>query len=135
MNLNNYHKGIGVFIIVLLIVIYVGGRGDKGESMKKLLHENTDIELIRNTDKPAKGTTIIVNNDESIVSIELEKGLINIYKQFIPKPPKLPKKTRLTNTKVKVKTRFNNFNHYKKHLKNKRKRQRRKKNKHNKLKK
>ena len=70
---------------------------------------------------------IIVNNDESIVSIELEKDIINIYKQLIPKPPKppkLPKKNSSTNTKIKVKIRFNNLNHYKKHLKNKRKRQR-----------
>ena len=33
------------------------------ESMKKLLQDNTDIELIRNTEKPTKDTTIIVNND------------------------------------------------------------------------
>jgi hypothetical protein len=70
---------------------------------------------------------IIVNNDESIVSIELEKGLINIYKQGIPIPPELPQNSILTYNKIKVKTRFNDLEHYKKHLKNKRKRYNRKK--------
>tara|TARA_B100001248_G_scaffold256134_1_gene236754 strand:+ start:2974 stop:3252 length:279 start_codon:yes stop_codon:yes gene_type:complete len=77
----------------------------------------------------------IILNDENIRSIELEKGLINIYKHFIPKAPILPEKLKLRNTtvQIKIKTRFNNFDHYKKHLKNKRKRQRRKKNKLNKF--
>ena len=69
---------------------------------------------------------IIVDNDESIVSIELEKGLINIYKQSIPTPPELPENTLLTNTQITVKTRFNDLEHYRKYLKNKRKRQKRK---------
>jgi hypothetical protein len=72
---------------------------------------------------------IIVDNDESILSIELEKGLINIYKQSIPIPPELPPTSILTNTQIKVKTRFNDINHYRKYLKNKRKRNNRK-NKH-----
>jgi hypothetical protein len=93
------------------------------------IYEEKDEYIILNNDN------IILNND-NIKSNELEKGFINIYKQFIPKPPILPEKLKLRNNivQIKVKTRFYNFDHYKKHLKNKRKRQRRKKNKLNKFK-
>ena len=72
---------------------------------------------------------IMIQNNEKVISVEIGDEFIKIYKRFIPEPPKLPQKSRLTNNNLKIKTRYNNFAHYKKHLKNKRKRQRRKNNK------
>ena len=65
--LQKYSIIVVVILVVILVVSILGyymGRSDGFESMKKLLEENTDVELIRNTDEPTKNTTIIVNNDD-----------------------------------------------------------------------
>jgi len=81
MELNNYHKGFGI-VVILLIIIYICGRQDAGESMKTLLQENTDIELIRNTDKPTKDTCIIVNNDD-FFSKAMSKGELGVAESYM----------------------------------------------------
>jgi hypothetical protein len=50
--------------------------------MKKLLQENTDIELIRNTDTLTKGTTIIVNNDD-FFSKSMTKGELGMAESYM----------------------------------------------------
>jgi len=65
----------GMVAGVILVISFVGyymGKSNGFESMKKLLHENTDIELIRSMDKPAKDKpakdlSITVNNDDFFV--------------------------------------------------------------------
>ena len=50
--------------------------------MKNLLQENTDIELIRNTDKSTKNTSIIVNSD-NFFSRSIAKGGLGVGESYM----------------------------------------------------
>jgi cyclopropane-fatty-acyl-phospholipid synthase len=61
---------------------YYMNRSDNFESMKKLLQENTDIELIRNKDTSTNGLSIIVNNDE-FFSKSMTKGDLGVAESYM----------------------------------------------------
>ena len=71
-----------VVILVVSILGYYMGKSDGFESMKKLLEENTDVELIRNTDEPTKDTTIIVNNDD-FFNKSMTKGELGVAESYM----------------------------------------------------
>ena len=52
------------------------------KSIKGLVQENTNIELIKNTDKPTKDTTIIVNND-AFFSKSMTKGELGVAESYM----------------------------------------------------
>ena len=73
---------IVVVILAVSILGYYMGKSDGFESMKKLLEENTDVELIRNTDEPTKDTTIIVNNDDFFNKF-MTKGELGVAESYM----------------------------------------------------
>ena len=68
--------------LLALLVYYISTMKSNFESMKKLLEDNTDIELIRKTDKPTKDTTIIVNNDV-FFSKSMAKGELGVAESYM----------------------------------------------------
>ena len=84
MDINNYCKvsGLILVIIVVLLIIYISRKKDGFGSMEKLLQENTDIELIRNTDKSTKDTCIIVNSDD-FFSKAMTKGELGVAESYM----------------------------------------------------
>ena len=83
-DLIEYGKYIGIPLMGLmtLLVYYISTMKNNFESMKKLLEDNTDIELIRNTDKPTKGNTIIVNND-AFFSKSMTRGELGVAESYM----------------------------------------------------
>ena len=84
MDINNYCKvsGLILVIIVVLLIIYISRKKDGFGSMEKLLQENTDIELIRNTDKSTKDTCIIVNSDDFFSKV-MTKGELGVAESYM----------------------------------------------------
>ena len=84
MDINNYRKvsGLILVIIVVLLIIYISIKKDDFGSMEKLLQGNTDIELIRNTDKSTKDTCIIVNSDD-FFSKTMTKGELGVAESYM----------------------------------------------------
>jgi len=81
MDLIDYGKYIGIPLMVL-IAYYILTMKSNFESMKRLLESNTNIELIRNTDKPTKVLTIIVNND-AFLSKSMTKGELGMAESYM----------------------------------------------------
>jgi len=80
-------SGCGGVILIIVLASYYMSRPNNFESIRKLLQENTDIELIRNTDKPtkdkaAKDATIIVNNDDFFVK-SMTKGELGVAESYM----------------------------------------------------
>ena len=84
MDINNYRKVSGLILVItfFLLIIYISRQKDDYGSMKKLLLENTDIELIRNTDKSTKDTCIIVNSDD-FFSKAMTKGELGVAESYM----------------------------------------------------
>jgi cyclopropane-fatty-acyl-phospholipid synthase len=82
LDLNNYGMIGGTVLLIVLVGVYISRKKDNFGSMKKLLQENTDIELIRNTDTLTKGTTIIVNNDD-FFSKSMTKGELGMAESYM----------------------------------------------------
>jgi cyclopropane-fatty-acyl-phospholipid synthase len=82
LDLNNCGMIGGTVLLIVLVGIYISQNKDNFGSMNKLLQENTDIELIRNTDTPTKGTTIIVNNDD-FFSKAMTKGDLGVTESYM----------------------------------------------------
>ena len=56
LDLNKYGMIGGSVLLIVLVGVYISRNKDNFGSMKKLLQDNTDIDLIRNTDTPTKGS-------------------------------------------------------------------------------
>ena len=87
LDLNKYGMIGGTVLLIVLVGVYISRKKDNFGSMKKLLQENTDIDLIRNTDTPTKGTstkgtTIIVNNDD-FFSKAMTKGELGMGESYM----------------------------------------------------
>jgi len=81
MDLIDYGKYIGILLMVL-IAYYILTMKSNFESMKKLLEDNTTIELIKDTEKPTKDTSIIVHND-SFFSKSMSKGELGMAESYM----------------------------------------------------
>ena len=97
LDLNKYGMIGGTVLLIVLVGIYISQKKDNFGSMKKLLQDNTDIDLIRNTDTytkgtttkgtttkgtTTKGTTIIVNNDD-FFSKSMTKGELGMGESYM----------------------------------------------------
>ena len=80
-DLIDYGKCIGIPLIALL-VYYMIIMESNFESMKKLLEDNTTIELIKDTEKPTKDTSIIVRND-GFLSKSMSKGELGMAESYM----------------------------------------------------
>ena len=84
MDLNDlleYGKYIGIPLLTL-IIFYMTTMKSNFESMKRLVQENTNIKLIKNTEKPTQDTTIIVNND-AFFSKSMTKGELGVAESYM----------------------------------------------------
>lgn len=82
MDLDFNYGMIGCTVLIMLVGVYMSREKDKFGSMNKLLQENTEIDLIRNTDKPTKETTIIVNNDDFFIK-SMTKGELGMAESYM----------------------------------------------------
>ena len=80
LDLNNYGMIGGT--VLLIVGVYIRRTKDNFGSMKKLLQDNTDIDLIRNTDTPTKDLSIIVNNDD-FFSKAMTKGDLGVTESYM----------------------------------------------------
>jgi len=77
----NYLYIVSALTLLLLSYIYCNNT-NTFNSIKKLLEDNTDIDLIRDTDKPSKNTTIIVNNDD-FFNKSMTKGELGMAESYM----------------------------------------------------
>ena len=70
-------------IYVLLIALYIYcNKTNTFNSINKILEDNTDIDLIRDTEKPSKNTTIIVSNDD-FFNKSITKGELGMAESYM----------------------------------------------------
>jgi len=77
----NYLYIVSALTLLLLSYIYCNNT-NTFNSIKNLLEDNTDIDLIRDTDKPSKNTTIIVNNDD-FFNKSMTKGELGMAESYM----------------------------------------------------
>ena len=68
--------------LIVIIIFYIYKNMNDFQSIKRLLEQNTDIELIKDTESPSKDTSIIIHN-EMFFSKSMTKGELGVAESYM----------------------------------------------------